>query len=246
MSDFSRLKFFDRRVAALMGGTGAAAIILLATTTPALAQAQNSTPPQSQTPSNADQVPADVPSTPPSLADSDGTSSDIVVTGIRGSLASSAAQKRNASGILDAISSEDLGKFPDANVAESLQRIPGVAIDRSNGEGQSVTVRGLGPTFNTVLFNGRSFASDNYSRAFSFDLIPAELISGAQVYKSSQAPLQGGGIGATINVQTPRPLDLKTFKGIFTAKGLYEKNSDKYTPQLFGLVSDTLGEPPDA
>ena len=242
MSDFSRLKFFDRRVAALMGGTGAAAIILLATTTPALAQAQNSTPPQSQTPSTADQVPADVPSTPPSLADSDGPSSDIVVTGIRGSLASSAAQKRNASGILDAISSEDLGKFPDANVAESLQRIPGVAIDRSNGEGQSVTVRGLGPTFNTVLFNGRSFASDNYSRAFSFDLIPAELISGAQVYKSSQAPLQGGGIGATINVQTPRPLDLKTFKGIFTAKGLYEKNSDKYTPQLFGLVSDTFAD----
>ncbi len=167
---------------------------------------------------------------------------DIVVTGIRGSIESSAAQKRTASGILDAISSEDLGKFPDANVAESLQRIPGVAIDRNNGEGQSVSVRGLGPAFNTVLFNGRSFASDNFNRSFSFDLIPAELISGAQVYKSGQAPLQGGGIGATINVQTPRPLALKSFKGIVTGKALYEKNSEKFTPQAFGLISDTFAD----
>jgi len=167
---------------------------------------------------------------------------DIVVTGIRSSIASSSEQKRNAAGVLDAISAEDLGKFPDANVAESLQRIPGVAIDRSNGEGQSVSVRGLGPAFNTVLFNGRSFATDNYGRSFSFDLIPAELISGAQVYKSSQASLQSGGIGATINVQTPRPLSLKGFKGVFTAKTLYESNSGKATPQLFGLLSDTFAD----
>jgi len=172
----------------------------------------------------------------------DASQTDIVVTGIRRSIESSAAQKRDAAGILDAISSEDLGKFPDANVAESLQRIPGVAIDRSNGEGQSVTVRGLGPNFNTVLFNGRSFASDNYNRAFSFDLLPAELISGAQVYKSSQAPLQSGGIGATINLQTPKPLALKGFKGVFTGKANYEKNSDKFTPQLFGLLSDTFAD----
>ncbi|WP_082450103.1 TonB-dependent receptor [Sphingomonas sp. Leaf231] len=178
----------------------------------------------------------------PGQTSGDGTSGDIVVTGIRGSIESSAAQKRTASGILDAISSEDLGKFPDANVAESLQRIPGVAIDRSNGEGQSVTVRGLGPQFNTVLFNGRSFASDNFNRSFSFDLIPAELISGAQVYKSAQASLQGGGIGATINIQTPRPLALKEFKGIVSAKALYEKNSEKFTPQLFGLLSDTFAD----
>ena len=115
--------------------------------------------------------------------------SPTLFRGSRRSIESAAAVKRDAAGILDAISSEDLGKFPDANVAESLQRIPGVAIDRSNGEGQSVSVRGLGPAFNTVLFNGRSFASDNYNRAFSFDLIPAELIRGAQVYKSSQVKL---------------------------------------------------------
>ncbi|WP_028967629.1 TonB-dependent receptor [Sphingomonas phyllosphaerae] len=209
-----------RHITAGMG----CAIGALIVATPALAQ--ESAPPQGTGIATSSETAAD----------------DIVVTGIRASIATSAAQKRDSSGILDAISSEDLGKFPDANVAESLQRIPGVAIDRNNGEGQSVTVRGLGPQFNTVLFNGRSFASDNFNRSFSFDLIPAELISGAQVYKSAQAPLQSGGIGATINIQTPRPLDLKGFKGIVTAKALYEKNSEKFTPQLFGLLSDTFAD----
>ncbi len=171
---------------------------------------------------------------------------EIVVTGIRGSLRASAALKRDATGILDAIASEDLGKFPDSNVAESLQRIPGVTIDRSGGEGRFVTVRGFGPAFNTVLVNGRSFASDNIGREFSFDLLAAELISGAEVYKSSLARLQDGGIGATINIQTPRPLDLKNFQIIASAKGNYEQNSKNITPQGFALVSfknqaETLG-----
>ncbi|MET0374287.1 MAG: TonB-dependent receptor [Rhizorhabdus sp.] len=216
-------------------GALVAAVPAIAQAAPASEQAGGSQPASDFPPPNQTAV-------LPSQSDADGTSGDIVVTGIRRSIESSAAQKRDAAGILDAISSEDLGKFPDANVAESLQRIPGVAIDRSNGEGQSVTVRGLGPNFNTVLFNGRSFASDNYNRSFSFDLLPAELISGAQVYKSSQAPLQSGGIGATINLQTPKPLALKGFKGVFTGKANYEKNSEKFTPQLFGLLSDTFAD----
>lgn len=174
--------------------------------------------------------------------DAASTSKEIVVTGIRSSLRSAASIKKNADSIVDAISSEDLGKFPDTNVAESLQRIPGVAIDRSNGEGRFVTVRGFGPSFNTVLVNGRTFASDNQGREFSFDLLAAELISGAEVYKSSQARLQDGGIGATINVKTPRPLDLKGFKAVFSAKGQYERNSNKVTPQAFGLISDTFAD----
>ena len=164
----------------------------------------------------------------------------IVVTGIRSSLRSAAGIKKNSLAIVDAISSEDLGKFPDTNVAESLQRIPGVSIDRSNGEGRFVTVRGFGPAFNTVLVNGRTFASDNQGREFSFDLLAAELISGAEVYKSSQARLQDGGIGATLNIKTPRPLDLGGFKAVVSAKGQYERNSDKVTPQAFGLISDTF------
>ena len=179
--------------------------------------------------------------TTPATADAQ-EGDDIVVTGIRGSLRSAAALKRNSDIVMDSISSEDLGKFPDANVAESLQRIPGVSIDRSNGEGQFVSVRGLGPQFNTVLFNGRSFASDNYGREFSFDLLAAELISGADVYKTSQARMQDGGIGATVNLHTARPLDLKGFRGVFTAKGNYEPNSRKTTPQLFGLLSDTFAD----
>ncbi len=220
----------------------ASALGALVAAVPAMAQAAPTTEQAGGSQPASDFPPPNQTAVLPSQSDADGTSGDIVVTGIRRSIESSAAQKRDAAGILDAISSEDLGKFPDANVAESLQRIPGVAIDRSNGEGQSVTVRGLGPNFNTVLFNGRSFASDNYNRSFSFDLLPAELISGAQVYKSSQAPLQSGGIGATINLQTPKPLALKGFKGVFTGKANYEKNSEKFTPQLFGLLSDTFAD----
>lgn len=166
----------------------------------------------------------------------------IVVTGIRSSLRSAASIKKNSLAIVDAISSEDLGKFPDTNVAESLQRIPGVSIDRNNGEGSKVTVRGFGPAFNTVLVNGRTFASDNQGREFSFDLLAAELISGAEVYKSSQARLQDGGIGATINLKTPRPLDINGFKAVLSAKGQYERNSDKVTPQAFGLISNTFAD----
>ena len=150
----------------------------------------------------------------PDAATADDAGDTIVVTGIRASLRSAAAIKRDSNAIVDAISTEDLGKFPDSNVAESLQRIPGVAIDRSSGEGRFVTVRGFGPAFNTVLVNGRTFASDNQGREFSFDLLAAELISGAEVFKSSQARLQDGGIGATLNIKTPRPLDLGGFKEI--------------------------------
>jgi TonB-dependent receptor len=167
---------------------------------------------------------------------------EVVVTGIRGSLSEAAEIKHNSLAILDSISSEDLGKFPDSNVAESLQRIPGVSIDRSDGEGRFVTVRGFGPEFNTVLVNGRTFASDNEGREFSFDLLAAELISGADIYKSAVANVPDGGIGATMNIKTPRPLDLGGFKGIASAKGVYEELSEKTSPQGFFLLSDVFAE----
>lgn len=166
----------------------------------------------------------------------------IVVTGIRGSLLQSINVKREANSIVDAVSSEALGKFPDSNIAESLQRIPGVSTDRQGGEGRFVTVRGFGPEFNTVLVNGRTFASDNEGRAFSFDLLAAELITGAEVYKSSQARLQDGGVGATVNVNTARPFDLGGFKVIASARGLYESNAENVSPQLFGLYSNTFAD----
>ena len=161
----------------------------------------------------------------------------IVVTGIRGSLKRAIDLKRNSDSIVDSIAQEDLGKFPDANVAESLQRIPGVAIDRNSGEGRFVTVRGFGPAFNTVLFNGRRVSNENPGREFSFDIIAPELITGAQIYKSSVARLQDGGIGSTINVSMARPLDLeKNFTVIGSAKYKHEDLASEYSPEFFGLV----------
>ena len=168
---------------------------------------------------------------------------DVVVTGIRGSLErirGDQAQVASSSWIRSA--SEDLGKFPDSNVAESLQRIPGVSIDRDGGEGRFVTVRGFGPEFNTVLVNGRTFASDNEGREFSFDLLAAELIFGADIYKSAVASVPDGGIGATINIKTPRPLDLGGFEGIVSAKGVYEDLSEEVAPQGFALLSDVFAD----
>jgi iron complex outermembrane receptor protein len=181
-------------------------------------------------------------------SDTPDTLQEVIVTGIRSSLSSAAERKRDATIVMDSITQEDLGKFPDANVAESLQRIPGVSIDRNNGEGQFVTVRGLGPQFNTVLFNGRTLASATKDangknlREFTFDLLAAELISGADVYKTSQARMQDGGIGATINLRTARPLDLNGFRAVVTGKANYERNSGDTTPQAFGLVSDTFAD----
>lgn len=167
---------------------------------------------------------------------------EVVVTGIKASLERGQDIKREAVGVVDAISAEALGKFPDTNIAESLQRIPGIAIDRNGGEGQFVTVRGFGPSFNTVLVNGRRIVSETGGREFSFDLYPAELISGAEVYKSGVAHLQEGGIGATINLHTARPLDMSGDTYLLTTKGLYDDNSGEATPQVFGLASKLFNE----
>lgn len=170
------------------------------------------------------------------------TVDEVVVTGIRGSLARAIEIKRNSDQIVDSIASESLGKFPDSNIAESLQRISGVSIDRSGGEGQAVTVRGFGPQFNTVLLNGRRIVSDTGARSFNFDVLPAELISRVDVYKSAAANLDEGGIGSTIMLHTARPLELDGFKAITSVRGLYEDLSGKVTPQAFGMVSDTFAD----
>lgn len=166
----------------------------------------------------------------------------VTVTGIRSSLKRAMDVKRDTSGVVDAIAAEDLGKFPDLNVAESLQRIPGIAIDRSGGEGQAVTVRGLGPQFNTVLLNGRQIATDSGGREFNFDVLAAEQITGATVYKSGQASLQEGGIGGTINVTTARPFDNPGFQMAGSLKGVYESLSEEASPAGSFLISNTFGE----
>jgi iron complex outermembrane recepter protein len=167
----------------------------------------------------------------------DEASDEIIVSGIRGSLAASADIKRQSSVIVDAVSAEDVGKFPDANIAESLQRITGVAIDRSGGDGQFITVRGLGPEFNNVLVNGRTLATDNPGREFSFDVLSSDIIQRSEVYKSSQANLQEGGIGATVNVATAKPFDFKSTKFSASIGGIYDTLAKKVSPEASAVFT---------
>jgi TonB-dependent receptor len=189
-------------------------------------------------------------------ANTDATTLDeIVVTGIRGSLTSSMNLKREATGIVDGIVAEDIGKFPDTNLAESLQRIPGVSIDRSIGEGSKITVRGVGPDYNLVLLNGRQMPGSSIadtgasnSRSFDFANLASEAIAGVEVYKTSRASSSTGGIGATVNIKTTRPLDAPGTRFNFGLKGVNDssasnlpdnlKGSD-FTPEVSGIFSMT-------
>jgi iron complex outermembrane receptor protein len=141
----------------------------------------------------------------------------IQVTGIRGSLKEALNQKRFAEAVVDSISAEDIGKFPDRNIAESLQRIPGVTIARNfAGEGGNVSIRGTNPELTLVTMNGNYLASTGWfsqqpaSRSFDMDLLPPELVAGVDVYKSPMASLDEGGVGGTVAVRTRKPLDLES------------------------------------
>ena len=172
----------------------------------------------------------------------EGVLEEVVITGIRGSLTRAQDIKRDAVGVVDAISAEDLGKFPDLNVAESLQRIPGVSIDRAGGEGQAITVRGMGPQFNTVLVNGRQLATDSPGREFNFDVLSADSITGASVYKSTRPDLQEGAIGASVNLSTARPFDTPGLQLVGSVKGMYENLSEETKPHASFLVSNTFAD----
>ena len=176
----------------------------------------------------------------PALAQTANTFDDeIVATGIKKSLKDARNQKRISSGVVDAIAAKEIGQLPDTNLAEALQRITGVSIDRSGGEGQFITVRGFGPQFNTVLVNGRQIASEDLSRAFAFDTIDSELVSNIQVNKTSTAVLQSGGIGSTVNIATARPLDSQGFRVAGSVGGTYDGNTKDVSPDVSGVFSNT-------
>ena len=156
---------------------------------------------------------------------------EIIVTGIRSSLKQSLDVKRDSNQVVDAITAEDVGKFPDNNIAESLQRITGVAIDRSGGEGQFITVRGLGPEFNTVTLNNRTLATDNDGREFSFDVLSSDIIQRAEVFKTSTPNLQSGGIGAVVNIVTARPFDRPGTHITASATGTYDTLREEVSPE---------------
>lgn len=179
-------------------------------------------------------------------AEPEATNDDMVevisVRGIRSSLRESISLKRDARSIQDSIVAEDLGKFPDQNVAESLQRITGVAIDRTNGEGSKITVRGLGPQFNQVLVNNRTLATTERGREFDFQILPAELISGADVIKTSRADLVEGSLGAYVNIGTARPLDNAGFHAAGSVQGYYNDLAGDTGPRASAIVSNTFAD----
>ena len=195
-------------------------------------------------------------------ADAAGTQvEEVIVTGLRASIEQSIAIKRDSDGVVDAIVAEDIGKFPATNLAESLQRIPGVAIDRTNGEGSQVTVRGFGGGFNLVTLNGRTMPTADVqtvggdqstdfaggtSRSFDFSNVASEGVSSLEVYKTGRAAVPSGGIGATINVRTRHPLEggEAGLTGSIGAKAVYDtgvekslEDANKVTPEFTGLVN---------
>jgi TonB-dependent receptor len=167
----------------------------------------------------------------------------IAVQGIRGSLIQSSDIKRSNEGVVDAIVAEEMGKFPDTNLAESLQRITGVSVSRANGEGSQITVRGFGPSFNMVTLNGRQMPSTGFSRSFNFENFASEGVSALEVYKTSRADIPTGGLGATVNIVTARPLSNPGQHFSLTAKANYDSSNvegDDVTPEIAVLASKTF------
>src|SRR6185369_14307878 len=182
---------------------------------------------------------------------------EVVVTGLRRSLRESMDTKRDAIGVVDAISAEDIGKFPDTNLSEALQRITGISISRTNGEGALVTARGFGSRYNMVTLNGRQMpaadawangagdrteSSGGTSRSFNFANLAAESIAAVEVYKTGRADIATGGIGATIDVKTDRPLtnDGSGFNASVGAKAVHDdtvRTGNDVTPEISGLFS---------
>src|SRR5690625_4355282 len=175
---------------------------------------------------------------------------EVIVTGIRASIERSMDLKRDASGVIDGISAEDIGKFPDTNLAESLQRITGVSINRENGEGSKVTVRGLGPDFNLVTVNGRQMPGATIGatyaagpRSFDFSNLASEGVRAVEVYRTSRADVPAGGMGATIRIDTRKPVEMGSRASV-GIKGVCDDSSsdDKLTPEISRIFRETCAD----
>jgi len=182
----------------------------------------------------------------------------VTVTGIRASLQRSMDIKRDAAGLVDAITMEDIGKFPDANLANALMRIPGVTMSMTSnatnngqatttGQGVSITVRGFGPTYNETLFDGRFIPSANSvtgvttgGRSFDFSGLSADMVERLEVLKSPDASLSAGAIGASINVIYPKPFDRPGLTIAGSASGAINTDDGRWMPNGNFLISDTF------
>jgi TonB-dependent receptor len=181
---------------------------------------------------------SDTASSPPGAP---GTLQEVVVTGYAASLEKAIQDKFKAGNIVDSISSEGIGQFPEQNLAESLQRVTGVQITRNQGEGQYISVRGMDPKFTDTLYNGRQLPSGSGTRAFDFQVLSGNFAQTVDVYKSPTADLPESGLAATVNVQSIRPLDYGKQRFVATAEGVYDEQSrSNVTPHLGALYTNAF------
>ncbi|WP_426039811.1 TonB-dependent receptor [Brevundimonas sp. DC300-4] len=188
--------------------------------------------------------------TAPATAQDDATQVDeIVVTGFRSSLVRALSAKREEAGAIDSILAEDIGKFPDLNLSESIQRIPGVALARDGGEGRQISVRGLGPQFTRVRINGMealtsASGSDagggtNRGRAFDFNIFASDLFNSITVRKTAEATTEEGSLGATVDLRTARPFDYGGFTFVASSQVGYNDLAKSTNPRGAAMIANT-------
>ena len=246
-----------------LGGVSAGSLVL-ALAMPAIASAQAAQIPNSVTPgtpaqvdpspaqtavvpqgSETDPAATTAPQSAPGTVSAEGETAEIIVTGFRKSLDAALNVKRQSVAAVDAIVAEDIAKFPDQNLAESLQRIPGISIQRDAGEGRAITVRGLGAQFTRVRVNGMETvatstdgASSNRDRAFDFNVFASELFNSIVVHKTAEASLDEGSLGAVVDLNTGNPLGGKIgLTAVGSAQASYNDLSKNFGPRLAGLLS---------
>ncbi|MDH7975324.1 TonB-dependent receptor [Sphingomonas sp. AR_OL41] len=219
-------------------------------TSPAWAQTAPATPQATASPKGPTDgtAPTDAPQTTPDepAPQGDNGTGDIIVTGIRGSLTRAVDIKREAPSMVDAISAEDVGKFPDTNIAESVQRITGVQINRTRGEGRTVNIRGLPANFTLTTLNGRllpnalSNATQASTRTFDFSIMAPEFVRTLEVSKSPTADMEDGGLAGNVNIKTPRALSSNKMILSGSLKGEYASNNGLISPQGSIIFADKL------
>jgi len=215
--------------------------ILLCCASPLAAQ-QPAVPAQQEP---AQKPPGEGTAQPPADETAETIEETITVVGIAEALNAAVEVKREADAIVDAVVAEDVGKLPDKNLAEAVQRVPGVVINREFGEGERVSLRGVAPNLVRTTVNGHGVAVADWfvleqlaaTRSFNYLLLPSEIIGLLKVYKSPTADIDEGGIGGTIDVQTRKPLDMKPVAFNGSLQGAYTENSSSTDPNASGLFS---------
>lgn len=216
--------------------------ILLCCALPMAVQVAAAQPPVQEEPA---QPPPDEGTEQPPAEDAETMEETITVVGIAEALQEAVEVKRESDAIVDAIVAEDVGKLPDKNLAEAVQRIPGVTINREFGEGERVSLRGVSPNLVRTTVNGHNVAVADWfvleqlaaTRSFNYLLLPSEMIGLLKVYKSPTADIDEGGIGGTIDVQTRKPLDLDSFSFIGSLQSAYTENSDSNDPNASAMFN---------